>query len=468
MSLPMPDQVDLYCQWALFYQTLGWSVVPVRPSEKIPAVQWAAYQTAPASREQIGEWWEGPFRGFSVGLIQGAAAGTFVIDIDDHELEGRNGSEALRELERRNGPLPDTAEAITGSGGRHLFFRHPGDGVRIRTVKDIAGRGIDVRGDGGFVVAAPSLHLSGRHYAWEVDHHPPDVMPVQAPGWLIEIVQESGTNQPIRESGASDGGIVTDAFNRVIDGREGYMVEVIAAALGSFVREHRRAPDASDLFQHAWPIYEQRARSRGESLEADGRGQTAFRDKIDYTLKRFRDGKIRGLESVEDVLIDAAAGDDWSQLGTTTPVTEGSGAPPLLRATALGPLVIDELPRREWVVTGRLMRKFVSVLYGPGGLNKSSFTMQEAISVALGLPLNGDGFTVKESGRVWIYNNEDPLDELRRRLGAICLNWGIEPRKLEGRVFLDSGLDRRLIIATKQDGIVVVTPDVDGLIEEIR
>ncbi|HSF94455.1 MAG TPA: bifunctional DNA primase/polymerase, partial [Thermohalobaculum sp.] len=306
MTSPMQDQHEPLCQWALFYQSLGWSVVPVRPGEKMPAVQWAAYQAAPASREQIEGWWEGPFRGYGVGLIQGAAAGTFVIDIDDHELEGRNGSEALHELERLHGPLPETAEAITGSGGRHLFFRHPGSDIRIRTAKDVAGWGIDVRGDGGFVVAPPSLHASGRHYAWEVDHHPPEVMPAMAPDWLIDIVREPGPGHTTRQPGPSDG-TVTDAFNRVIDGRDGYMVEVIAAALGTHVRENKRAPDADDLFQRAWPVYERRARARGESLEADGRGETAFRAKIDYTLKRFRDGRIRGLESVEDVLIDAAA-----------------------------------------------------------------------------------------------------------------------------------------------------------------
>ena len=215
MTEPMPDQPDPYCQWALFYQSLGWSVVPVRPGEKMPAVQWAAYQAAPASREQIEGWWEGPFRGYGVGLIQGAAAGTLVIDIDDHELEGRNGSEALSELERRHGPLPETAEAITGSGGRHLFFRHPGGDTRIRTAKDVAGKGIDVRGDGGFVVAPPSLHASGRHYAWEVDHHPPDVMPAVAPGWLIDIVRDPAPGAAPRQPGPSDG-TVTDATPTVL------------------------------------------------------------------------------------------------------------------------------------------------------------------------------------------------------------------------------------------------------------
>ena len=143
-------------------------------------------------------------------------------------------------------------------------------------------------------------------------------------------------------------------------------------------------------------------------------------------------------------------------------------SPPVLRATPLARLVFEELPSREWVVKRRLMRKFVSLLYGAGGLNKSSFTMQEAVGVALGRAINGETFTVKQAGRVWIYNNEDPIDELHRRLAAICINWSIDPRKLESRLFLDSGLERRLIVTKREHNIAVATPDVDGLISEIQ
>ena len=73
--------------------------------------------------------------------------------------------------------------------------------------------------------------------------------------------------------------------------------------------------------------------------------------------------------------------------------------PSPLRATPLAPLVFEEIPRRDWVVMRRLIRKFVTILFGAGGLNKSSFTMQEAVGVALGRCLNGEPFSVKQSGR---------------------------------------------------------------------
>jgi hypothetical protein len=142
--------------------------------------------------------------------------------------------------------------------------------------------------------------------------------------------------------------------------------------------------------------------------------------------------------------------------------------PSPLRATPLAPLVFEEIPRRDWVVMRRLIRKFVTILFGAGGLNKSSFTMQEAVGVALGRCLNGEPFSVKQSGRVWIYNNEDPVDELRRRLAAICLNWHITPGDLQPRLFLDSGLDRRLIVMKQEHRIAVATPDADALAAEIQ
>jgi hypothetical protein len=104
-----------------------------------------------------------------------------VIDVDP----AGGGTESLDHVQSRMGSLPVTLTAATGGGGRHLFFTHPGD-VEVRNT---AGRlpgitealpGVDLRGDGGYVVAAPSRHRSGRTYTWT----DPDVRPAPIPGWL--------------------------------------------------------------------------------------------------------------------------------------------------------------------------------------------------------------------------------------------------------------------------------------------
>jgi hypothetical protein len=63
-----------------------------------------------------------------------------------------------------HGPLPETPVVLTGGGGKHYYFRHPGG--YIKSVAAALGPGLDIKGEGGFVVAPPSLHASGRRYEW--------------------------------------------------------------------------------------------------------------------------------------------------------------------------------------------------------------------------------------------------------------------------------------------------------------
>ena len=82
-------------------------------------------------------------------------------------------------------------EALTGGGGRHVYFKHPGDTIRNRVG---LARGIDLRGDGGLVVAPPSLHPSERAYVWEVDHDPEDTAPAPMPLWLLALVRQDAAH----------------------------------------------------------------------------------------------------------------------------------------------------------------------------------------------------------------------------------------------------------------------------------
>lgn len=112
----------------------------------------------------------------NIGLATGPSV---VLDVDPRH----GGDASLDALEAEHGPLPATTRALTGGGGQHIFFRPPA-GVEIRnSAGDNGGLapGLDVRGTGGYIVAPPSLHASGRSYAWSVDHHPDDVPPAPMP-----------------------------------------------------------------------------------------------------------------------------------------------------------------------------------------------------------------------------------------------------------------------------------------------
>ena len=79
-------------------------------------------------------------------------------------MDGETGADTLRELEQQHGPLPATVECLTGGGGRHLYFKHPGCAIRNSAGK--LGSHLDIRGDGGYVIVPPSRHESGQSYEW--------------------------------------------------------------------------------------------------------------------------------------------------------------------------------------------------------------------------------------------------------------------------------------------------------------
>lgn len=161
---------------ALEYLGRGWSVIPFREKAKRPAVPWKAYQEKFVSEKTLHEW----FRrspDYNVGIVTGTLSGLVVVDVDPRH----GGNESLRKLEREHGSLPKTMESITGGGGRHLYFSHPGGEVHNRTNIE---PGIDLRGDGGCIVTPPSVHPSGKRYRWKKGHAPGEVEIARLPDWL--------------------------------------------------------------------------------------------------------------------------------------------------------------------------------------------------------------------------------------------------------------------------------------------
>lgn len=131
---------------------------------------------ASTDEPRIREWWLSAPNG-NIGLATGAVV---VLDVDPRH----GGDNSLRGLEERLGSLPLTWHVLTGGGGEHIYFRAPED-VEIRNSSSKVGPGLDIRGRGGYVVAPPSIHISGRRYAWSVDHHPDKVALAEFPASLV-------------------------------------------------------------------------------------------------------------------------------------------------------------------------------------------------------------------------------------------------------------------------------------------
>lgn len=152
-------------------------MLPLRPRDKRPQIRWEALQDARPSAADVAEWFARWPRA-NIGIVTGEISNLIVLDVDPKH----GGDAALERLERRFEPLPATVEAVTGGGGRHLYFAHPGGAVRNRTG---LAQGIDLRGDGGYIVAPPSIHPSGRPYAWASGRAPDEMPLAPLPRWLF-------------------------------------------------------------------------------------------------------------------------------------------------------------------------------------------------------------------------------------------------------------------------------------------
>lgn len=164
------DIIKTYCE-------RGWQLFPVRYAEKTPLVRWADEATTEWNKV-IG--WIDHFENANIGIACGSRSGIVVLDVD----AGHGGYESLTKLIQVHGALPETPVSKTGSGGEHIFFKHPG--VEIRNSAGKLGAGLDIRGDGGYVVAPPSIHPNGNTYEWAIDTELADM-----PAWMIELLKEA-------------------------------------------------------------------------------------------------------------------------------------------------------------------------------------------------------------------------------------------------------------------------------------
>jgi hypothetical protein len=167
---------------ALALARRGLHVFPCLPCRKEPATA-HGYLDATVDAGTIRQWW-GERPDLNVAIATGAVSNLVAIDVDGAEA-------ALAQLEAKHGALPPTVETITARG-RHILLRHPG-GIVPSSVGKIAA-GIDVKADGGYIVAPPSLHPSGKRYCWSVDCAK-EIAP--APGWLIEKIAASTNGTPL-------------------------------------------------------------------------------------------------------------------------------------------------------------------------------------------------------------------------------------------------------------------------------
>ncbi len=151
---------------------------PCRPRSKKPATP-QGFHDATTDAERVQEWWARRAV-YNVAIATGATSGLVVIDVDPRH----GGDVTLEALTAEHGPLPKTPTAQTGGGGLHYLFQHPGGYVKGRA--GALGPGLDVKADGGYIVAPRSKHPGGGDYRWIVS---PDDAPLAAlPTWMASML----------------------------------------------------------------------------------------------------------------------------------------------------------------------------------------------------------------------------------------------------------------------------------------
>lgn len=391
-----------------------------------------------------------------IGMPTGSASGLVIIDVDV-----KNGAAGDAWLRANADSLPPTRTHKTRSGGLHLVFQAPA-GIEIRNSAGRVAPGVDVRGQGGYVILPPSPGYSIAD----------DSAPAEMPQWLIRacLPQEREAPPPSaprsdnladRYAGAALDGEVLSVM-RAMEGTRNHTLNIAAVKLGGLVTAGRlsRATVEAELTRAAIT-----AGLGRREIEA------TIRSGIEFGMQRPRDVPERepARPHAEEPPPPASEEDYFHSIEQDAGLAQDVAPPEpgeLFPATPFDPASLIDLPRRQWVYGRFLIRKFVSVLGAPGGTGKTAYAFAVAVSVALGEPLLDE--PVHEPGNVWIYNLEDPRDELLRRLAAVLRYYRTDPIELIDRLFLDSGRDRPLVVAqTLRDGTVVAAPVVDALVAEL-
>src|SRR5581483_5803980 len=186
-----------------------------------------------------------------------------------------------------------------------------------------------------------------------------------------------------------------------------------------------------------------------------------------------RDEESPPLEAyAEDILLEESR----RAAKLNTPAAPAPGAPqsdqpPPIEATVFVWVKPEDIPPRPWLYAHHYMRGMVSATAGIGGAGKTSLLMVEALSLACGRDLFNRGEPLAVGALpVWLHN-EDPLDELTRRIAAVCLHFHLSPEDFGDRLHVTSARSTRIMIAKELEGggkVLVPTDHGRQIVEEIR
>lgn len=343
---------DLYNQ--------GYSLIPLIGKKPIKGFFWENFQRERASSSQIEEWFKEPF---NIGVICGKISGIVVLDIDP-----RNGGVVSDWLNK----FPTDRYVLTGNGGAHLYYRHPG-GV-VENVHPAPG--VDVKGDGGYVVAPPSIHPdTKRTYVW-VSRGEPAPFPSEILTPVHEKEQKTSNSwiSSLLEFGARDG-----EKNDSLASLSGYFAskevpkDVALSIVKLWNQRNSTKLDAKEIETSVNSVY-----------------KTASRRKLSPVIEPSE--HTDDLSYVGDKRFKLQEFDEFMRTYADTPI--------------------------DWIVPGWMPDKTIGFLISPPGTFKTWLLLDLAVSTAIGGKFLGI-YPVKLTGPVFLIQQEDWAGQTAQRIEVI-------------------------------------------------
>jgi uracil-DNA glycosylase family 4 len=372
--------LNTLADYVRLYVKNRWCVVPVEQATKLPAIPWADVSFREIPEAEIRAWELG---GYGLGIVTGRASGLVVIDVDSDK--GRESMDTLG--------LDSPVKVRTGGGGLHLYFKYPDTASKVPNRIGIW-PGIDIRGDGGFVVAPPTRHQSGNLYTFEcpIEAITPENLPSIPATILPDIVQNEPPKIPdyyptltkTLPPGAADG-----------------IAEVLAPHWQEGIRHDLSLGLAGMLAKRGYTV--DGAYAVIERL-AEITGDEEARDRI-KTLETTYTRVVNGESIVADSrVIDIIGQEDFNKIceliGTVRTIAG-------IRCMALGELVSSKIYQPEWVIQGLLPKQGMIQIAGHPGVGKTTLALQLAAQVAVGKPFLGE-WEVPKPRRVLYLQADNP------------------------------------------------------------
>jgi len=453
-------------EYALAYAALGWPVFPVHWVDqsvdaasgeihnrcscksslcdrhgKHPLTR-GGFHDATTDADQVREWWtKWPMA--NIGVATGAPC--WVLDIDFRH--GKDGHLTIEQLEREHGLIPSTLAARSQSGGRHLFFR---SATSVACSTERVGKGVDVRGHGGYIIVEPS-RVNGTYafYDWDVlAGEVPEL--ADAPAWLLALV----TGKPH------------------------------AATPGEGTAQRQAAPETLDDLRSAlgWLDCHEYQQWIDVGLALKPLGDNGFwlwdewsRSYPDYNFQQIRQ-KWHGFKpnriGYESIFARAQA-KGWqnprARAAAGNAPEQGAAQPSRpINAHAFKLRDPSTIEPRDWLYKRIFIRRYVTGTFAPGAAAKTQISLYDLVTMACGFDLATREPIKRGPLRVWYINVEDDLEEIERRLAAICLHYSITDDELGGRLFVDTDREGRYLVAeTTKAGVIVRSAVVDAILAEI-